>query len=69
MQFPNCINRKAPYLLILSVVSNNECQPSLKAYVEYEKALGLRQISTNYCNPKGDTDFERMIRIVKEALL
>jgi hypothetical protein len=69
MQFPDGIDRKAPYLLILSDVSNNGCQPSVKMYADYAKALGLRQVFTNYCNPKGDTDAERLIRIVKEELI
>ena len=69
MQFPDGIDRKDPYLLIPSVVSDNGCQPSSKAYGEYEKALGLTHVFTSYCNPKGDADTERVIRTLKEDLL
>jgi transposase InsO family protein len=69
MQFPCGIDCSDPYLLILSIVSDNGCQPTSKAFAEYEKALGLEHIFTSYCNPKGDADTERVIRTIKEDLL
>ncbi|MDT3386552.1 MAG: integrase core domain-containing protein [Bacteroidota bacterium] len=69
MQFPDGIDRSAPYLLIPSIVSDNGCQPTSKAFAEYEKALGLEHVFTSYCNPKGDADTERVIHTIKEDLL
>ena len=69
MQFPGGIDRSNPYLLIPSIVSDNGCQPTSKAFAEYEKALGLGHVFTSYCNPKGDADTERVIRTIKEDLL
>lgn len=69
MQFPNDIDRKAPYLPVPSIVSDNGCQPMSKAYADYERALGLEHVFTCDCNPKGNADSKRVIRTVKEDLL
>ena len=69
MQFPDGIDRSDPYLLIPSIAGDNGCQPTSKAFAEYEKALGLEHIFTSHCNPKGDADTERVIRTFKEDLL
>ena len=68
MQFPDGIARDNE-TLVPSIVSDNGCQTTSKAYADYEKALGLQHIFTSYCNPKGDADTERVIRTLKEDLL
>lgn len=69
LQFPDGIIQEDPYGLIPAIVSDNGCQPTSKAYSDYEKSLGLEHIFTSYCNPKGDADTERVIRTLKEDLL
>ena len=69
MQFPNGILQDDPYGLIPAIVSDNGCQPTSKAFADYEKRLGLKHVFTSYCNPKGDADTERVIRTLKEDLL
>ena len=69
MQFPNGIDRSDPYLLIPSIVSDNGCQPTSKAFAEYEKNLWFEHDFASYCNPKGNADTERVIRTIGEDLL
>lgn len=69
LQFPDGIIQEDPYGLIPAIVSDNGCQPTSKAYSDYEKSLGLEHIFTSYCNPKGDADTECVIRPLKEDLL
>ena len=69
LQFPDGILLDDPYELIPTIVSDNGCQPTSKAYSDYEKSLGLEHIFTSYGNPKGDADTERVIRTIKEDLL
>ena len=69
MQFPDGIKRDDPYEPVPSIVSDNGCQPTSRAYAAYEKELGLEHIFTSYCNPKGDADTERVIRTLKEDLI
>ena len=69
MQFPDGTDRSDSYLLIPTIVSDNGCQPTSKAFAEYEKALGPGHVFTSYCNSKAEADTERVIRTLNEDLL
>lgn len=53
----------------VSLVSDNGCQPTSLRYMQACSNLGIEQIFTSFCNPKGNADTERMIRTMKEELV
>lgn len=53
----------------LSLVSDNGCQPTSERYMRECATLGIKQIFTSFCNPKGNADTERMMRTMKEELI
>jgi len=50
----------------LSLMSENGCQPTSRAFIEACHTLGIHQASTSYHNPKGNAETERLMRILKE---
>jgi len=62
-----CIDGSRAYGIKL--VSDNGCQPTSKAFMKHCNHLGLKQIFTSFCNPKGNAETERMIRTLKEELI
>ena len=68
LQFPDGLDPNEPCQFIPKLVGDNGCQPTSKAFGEYERKLGIKHIFTSYCNPKGDADAERVIRTLKEDL-
>lgn len=52
----------------LMFASDNACQPASSAFIATCSALGVRQIFTSFCNPKGNADTERFFRTLKEDL-
>ena len=52
----------------LSLMSDNGCQPTGKAFVSECATLGITQAFTSYNNPKGNADTERTMRTIKEEL-
>jgi putative transposase len=53
----------------VSLVSDNGCQPTSTRYMHACATLGIEQIFTSFCNPKGNADTERVIRTMKEELI
>lgn len=53
----------------LMLVTDNGCQPTSKAFKIQSEEMGLNQIFTSFCNPKGNADTERVIRTIKEDLI
>ncbi len=53
----------------LSLITDNGCQPTSLKFIEETGSLGMRQIFTSWCNPKGNADTERVIRTIKEDLV
>jgi transposase InsO family protein len=53
----------------LKLVSDNGCQPTSERFMKTCNTLGIKQIFTSYCNPKGNAETERMMRTMKEELL
>ena len=53
----------------ISLVSDNGCQPTSHRYMQACSNLGIKQIFTSFCNPKGNADTERMIWTMKEELV
>jgi putative transposase len=68
MQFPNGIKNVEYYTVIPSLVSDNGCQPTSKAFRKHAETLGMPQIFTCFSNPKGNADTERIMRTMKEDL-
>lgn len=64
-QFPQGIRSHNP----VSLVSDNGCQPTSRRYMQACSNLGIKQILTSFCNPKGNADTERMIQTMKEELV
>ena len=54
---------------ILYLVSDNGCQPTSLSYMKACSDLGIKQIFNSWSNPKGNSDTERVIRILKEDLV
>ncbi len=52
----------------LKLISDNGCQPTSKAFMKNCNHLGVKQIFTSFCNPKGNAETERMMRTMKEEL-
>lgn len=53
----------------LSLMSDNGCQPTSRAFMEACSTLGIHQAFTSYNNPKGNADTERFMRTLKEECL
>lgn len=64
-QFPDGVRNHTG----LKLVSDNGCQPTSLAFMKACNVLGIKQIFTSYCNPKGNADTERVIRTIKEDLV
>lgn len=65
-RFPNGINDKEhkPKL-----ISDNGSQPTSQKFMMNTSLLGINQIFTSWCNPKGNADTERVMRTIKEDLI
>lgn len=63
-QFPEGIRGKR-----LRLVSDNGSQPTSRRFMRDCSLLGIKQIFTSYCNPKGNANTERVIRTMKEDLV
>jgi putative transposase len=63
-QFPNGARDQG-----LSLMSDNGCQPTSRAFMEACSALRIQQAFTSYNNPKGNADTERLMRTLKEECL
>jgi len=50
----------------LRLISDNGCQPTSVSFMRACGDLGVEQIFTSYCNPKGNADTERFMRTLKE---
>jgi len=48
------------------LISDNGCQPTSERFMKACSTLGLKQIFTSWCNPKGNSDTERVMRTIKE---
>jgi putative transposase len=53
----------------VSLMRDNGCQPTSKAFMEACRLLGIQQACTRDNNPKGHADTERVMRTVKEECL
>jgi putative transposase len=53
----------------VSLMSDNGCQPTSRAFMEACRILRIHQAFTSYNNPKGNADTERVMRTVKEECL
>ena len=53
----------------VSLMSDNGCQPTARAFMQACRALGIQQAFTSYNNPKGNADTERVMRTLKEECL
>ena len=60
-QFPDGARGKG-----LSLVSDNGCQPTSVSFMKSCGTLGIKQIFTSFCNPKGNAETERFMRTLKE---
>jgi len=65
-QFPDGYREKEKPLML---VTDNGCQPTSYAFKKQCSKMGLHQIFTSFCNPKGNADTERVIRTMKEDLI
>lgn len=63
-QFPQGVRGQG-----LSLMSDNGCQPTSRAFIKACQHLDIAQAFTSYNNPKGNADTERVIRTLKEDLL
>ncbi|MEW6171284.1 MAG: DDE-type integrase/transposase/recombinase, partial [Candidatus Omnitrophota bacterium] len=50
----------------LFLISDNGCQPTSQRFMMSCSLLGIKQIFTTWCNPKGNSDTERVLRTIKE---
>ncbi len=53
----------------LPLMSDHGCQPTSTAFMRACGTLGIEQAFTNYNNPKGDADPERVMRTLKAECL
>jgi transposase InsO family protein len=53
----------------LKLVSDNGSQPTATGFMAAMGTLGIQQVFTNYDNPKGHADTERLMRTIKEERL
>jgi len=51
------------------LISDNGCQPTSQRFMMNCSLLGIKQIFTTWCNPKGNSDTERVMRTIKEDIL
>lgn len=65
-QFPDGYRQREKPLML---VCDNGCQPTSHAFKKQCKEMGLKQIFTSFCNPKGNADTERVIITIKEDLI
>lgn len=66
-RFPNGIRESMKEQLFL--ISDNGCQPTSQRFMMNCSLLGIKQIFTTWCNPKGNSDTERVMRTIKEDLV
>jgi len=66
-RFPNGIRDNMKEQLFL--ISDNGCQPTSQRFMMNCSLLGIKQIFTTWCNPKGNSDTERVMRTIKEDLV
>lgn len=52
----------------ISLMLDNGCQSTSESFMAKCSVLGIRQVFTNYSNPKGNADTERVIRTMKEEV-
>jgi len=64
-QFPNGLSEENK----LQLVSDNGSQPTSTRFLSSCSLLGIEQIFTSYCNPKGNAETERIFRTLKEDLI
>ena len=64
-QFPNGLSENNK----LQLVSDNGSQPTSTRFLSSCSLLGIEQIFTSYCNPKGNAETERVFRTLKEDLI
>lgn len=53
----------------LFLISDNGCQPTSQRFMMSCSLLGVKQIFTTWCNPKGNSDTERVMRTIKEDIV
>lgn len=53
----------------LKLITDNGCQPTSTKFIKACGTLGVAQIFTSFCNPKGNADTERVMRTIKEDLV
>lgn len=66
-RFPNGIRNDLKEQLFL--ISDNGCQPTSQRFMMNCSLLGIKQIFTTWCNPKGNSDTERVMRTIKEDIV
>jgi len=66
-RFPNGIRESLKDQLFL--ISDNGCQPTSQRFMMGCSLLGIKQIFTTWCNPKGNSDTERVMRTIKEDIV
>lgn len=66
-RFPNGIRNDLKERLFL--ISDNGCQPTSQRFMMNCSLLGIKQIFTTWCNPKGNSDTERVMRTIKEDIV
>lgn len=59
-RFPKRIRENMKGQLFL--ISDNSCQPTSQHFMMNCSLLGIKQIFTTWCNPKGNSDTERVMR-------
>jgi len=50
----------------IHLINDNGCQPTSERFMKACSTLGIKQIFTSWCNPKGNSDTERIMRTIKE---
>jgi len=69
------VNNRFPYGIRESVkeqlflISGNGGQSTSQRFMMNYSLLGLKQIFTTWSNPKGNSDTERVMRIIKEDIV
>lgn len=63
-RFPQGIRESMKEQLFL--ISDNGCQPTSQRFMMNCSLLNIKQIYTTWCNPKGNSDTERVLRTIKE---
>lgn len=65
-RFPSGIRSRPDQL---KLITDNGCQPTSTKFIRACGTLGITQIFTSFCNPKGNADTERVMRTIKEDLV